>query len=268
MTFYRDVKKTAKKATKAVGKRYGVSYGRRGLRMTKHSIPKMLKDIEMVKSRLNVEKKLKVGLVQTGNVGQFDGNSAGFQTHDITPLWTQGVGEEQRVGNSLKLTGYHMKVQFRGQTSQFNGRRIKMMIVKTTRPGTIPLANIVEDMFDVNPLTNIVDYHSDRDYSDNQKTEKIITVKNLYLPKPVHFVNDVAQNGLCDATVSLKLSDVLRFENNLTSAPNDVRYFVVIMTDTGNMSSSASCTNNGCMVQATNSGLEYQFHDKFWYVDN
>ena len=70
MSLYSRAKSVAKsyvkKGTKAVGKRYGVSYGRRGLRMQKGSIDKVFKDVQMIKSRLNVEKKFVEGSVSNG----------------------------------------------------------------------------------------------------------------------------------------------------------------------------------------------------------
>lgn len=271
MPFYSKVRKYAKKAVKAAGKRYKMSYGRRGLRMSKSSLSRIDKDVQMIKSRLNVEKKLKVGLVQTGTVGQADQNIAGYITHDLTPLWTQGVGESDRVGNSLKLTGFHMKIQLKGQELTGTKRRLKIMLIKTTRPGTVTLNDIVDDMFDINPLTGFVDYHSDRDYSDNQKTEKV--VRTVYMTLGNKPYSDSFGGGepfpmIGDKTIPLKLDDVLRFENNLTSAPNDVRYFVVILCDTGNKSISSGSTNSGVMIQPARTGVEYQFHHKFWYVDN
>lgn len=267
-SYYSKIKKFAKKATKAAGKRYEMSYGRRGLRMSKHSIPKIVKDVEMIKNRLNVEKKLTTGLVQTGTVGQADGNIAGYVVHDLTPLWTQGVGESQRVGNSLKLTGFHMKTQFKGQDSTGTLRRLKIQLIKTTRPATVTLSTIINDMYDINPLTGFVDYHSDRDYSDNQKTEKVIRTCYVTLPNQPSAFTGGTYAQIADKTIPVKLNDVLRFENNLTSAPNDVRYFVVIFCDTGNKSPSAASTNSGVMLQPVNTGVEYQFHNKFWYVDN
>lgn len=267
-TFFSRAKKTFKRgtraATKATGKRYGVSYGRQGLKMSKSSVSRIAKDVMMIKSRLNVEKKSKTGLVQTGEVAQMDGNTFGFVTHDLTPIWTQGVGEDQRVGNSLKLTGFNMKIQLRGQQNCTSARRMKLMIIKTTDT-TTPLANIVNDIFDPNPLTGIIDFHSNWDYSDNKRVHKVIRTFPMYLRSPDQGTQ--AARSIKDYNISLKLNDVLRFENNLVSSPNDCRYFLLIMCDTGNHGGGAS-SNPGCMVQDFNSGVEYQFHNKFWLVDN
>lgn len=267
-SYFRKIKKLAKKATKAAGKRYEMSYGRRGLRMSKHSIPKIVKDVEMIKDRLNVEKKLKTGLVQTGSVAQANADLPGFVTHDLTPIWAQGTGESDRVGNSLKLTGFHMKLQIKGQTQTSTTRRLKIQLIKTTRPSTIPLDNIINDMYDPNPLTGFVDYHSDRDYSDNQKTEKVIRTVYFNLTNQGSVWGGDPYVMMCNKTIPVKLDDVLRFESNAVTSPNDCRYFVVIFCDIGNKSGIANTSNLGVMLQDINTGVEYQFHNKFWYVDN
>jgi len=104
-------KKKARQATKAAGKRYGVSYGRRGVRASKNSMSKIAKDVMMIKASLNVEKKyIDSGEVIKGGVGQVDVNAQGYLPLDLTPILSQGVGESQRVGNSVKMTGIVLKM--------------------------------------------------------------------------------------------------------------------------------------------------------------
>lgn len=271
MPFFSRVKKTvkrgAKAATKAAGKRYNMSYGRKGLKVGKNSVSRLAKDVMMIKSRLNVEKKFRLGDVQLGNVAQMNFNTLGFQTHDLTPLWSQGLTETNRIGNSLKLTGFNMKIQLRGQPETFSARRMKLLFIKTTDT-TSTLTAIVQDMLDVNPLTGVVDYFSNWDYSDNKRVHKVIRTVPMYLPKG----NDIGATttnvkAIKDYNISLKLDDTLRFETNASTSPNDYRFFILILCDTGNIAASAT-TNPGCMVQLPTSGVEYQFHNKFWYVDN
>lgn len=276
MSFFSKARKYAKKATKAVGKRYGTSVGRRGIRISRkganrmysegQKVAKLAAQVGSIMERLNVEKKSKTGLVQLGNVAQMNQNTFGFVTHDLTPLWTQGVGEDQRVGNSLKLTGYNMKIQLRGQQNTVSARRMKLMIIKTTDT-TTPLINIVNDILDPNPLTGIIDYHSQWDYSDNKRVHKVLRTVRMYIKPPEFSTGSQSEKSIRDYNISLRLNDVLRFENNLVQEPNDCRYFLVILCDTGNLSATGS-TNPGSMVPTGLSGVEYQFHDKFWYVDN
>lgn len=263
----KTVKRGVKAVTKAAGKRYGMSYGRKGLTMSKTSVSKLAKDVMMIKSRLNVEKKFKLGNVQLGFTAQMAINAAGYNAHDLTPTWTQGLGESDRVGNSIKLTGYNMKIQLRGQIQTLSARRLKLIIIKTTDKVSTT-SQIIDSMYDANPLTGLVDYHSQRDYSDNKKVHKIVRVIPMYLKECNLAFNDDRTPAIKDYNVSLKLQDTLRFETNASTTPNDYRMFFVIFCDTGNRSAATASTNGGCMVQAVNTGVEYQFHDRTWYVDN
>lgn len=270
MPFFSRAKKTIKRgaraATKAVGKRYKMSYGRKGLKVGKNSVAKIAKDVMFLKSRLNAEKKFRLGDVQLGNVAQMNFNALGFQTHDLTPLWSQGLTETNRIGNSLKLTGFNMKIQLRGEFNTYTARRLKMLFIKTTDT-TSSLTSIVQDMLDPNPLTGIVDYHSNWDYSDNKRVHKVIRTVPMYLPQNDIATQNVSFKAIKDYNISLKLNDILRFETNASTSPNDYRFFILILCDTGNYAATNS-TNPGCMIPEAFTGVEYQFHNKFWYLDN
>ena len=98
MGFGKWVKKKSAQATKSAGKRYGMSYGRKGFRMSKNSLSKVAKDVMMIKSQLNVEKKyVDTAEVVKGSVGQVKINDQGFLALDLTPTITQGVAESPRV---------------------------------------------------------------------------------------------------------------------------------------------------------------------------
>ena len=114
-------KRKSSQATKAVGKRYGVSYGRRGVRFSKNSMSKIAKDVMMIKASLNTEKKfVDTDELIKGNVGQVDGNAQGYLAVDLTPQIVQGVGERQRVGNSVKATGLVLKMNINKQLPCFS----------------------------------------------------------------------------------------------------------------------------------------------------
>ena len=106
-------KDTARKAERKVfGKggakrRYGIGKGKGGFKLMK-----LAQDLEMVKNRLNVEKKHKDVDVATGSAGQVYENAEGAAIWDVTPNISQGTDSDERVGNSLKLTGMSFPIQF------------------------------------------------------------------------------------------------------------------------------------------------------------
>lgn len=272
--YFTRAKKTARKyaakATKAAGKRYQISYGRRGLRMSKHSIPKIVKDVEMIKSRLNVEKKFVQSSVTEAYTAQMNGNVEGYYAVDITPNMPQGDGESQRVGNSLKLTGLIHKFQFQGQTNCDTNRRLRIHYIKTTDTVS-SVSQIIEDVYDQNPLTAGRDYFSDFNYSNMKRAHKIIKkgYVRLNASSGAGTTNTSTQTSpIADTQIALKLQELVRFEGDATSVPKDYRIICVVFCDTGNWSGSTQSTNGGCMVPFTLSGVSLQHHYRFWYVDN
>lgn len=280
MSTYRKVKKYVstgvKRGIKEFGKNYGISYGRRGLRMKKSTPQKLAAlatTVAGIAARLNVEKKYVTGSVQTGFVGQTNwsagGDFPGYYFADLTPTIPQGAGESERNGNSLKLTGFHSKFQFRQQPNCHSDRRLRMMLIKTTSDKTLP--NILTEMYDLNPLTGIIDYHSNKDYTNNKDSHKVILTKNFKI-RQIQGGPGYSQNpdgkAIADCQMNLKLQELLRYELNTSDNPNDVKFYLVIFCDTGNISSTGASANLGVMVPNPESGIELQFHHKWWFVDN
>lgn len=259
-------KKYAKKGTKAIGKRYGISYGRRGVRMQKGSLDKVVKDVQMIKSRLNVEKKFIEGAITSGSVGQVDYNTSGWFWSEITPLLVQGTSENERVGGSAKLTGLHCQLQFVGQAGCFTKRRLKVCIVSSTETG---VSNIIGDIWDVNPLTGLVDYFSNYNYSNQKRAHKVLMTKYFTLAgsefppqtgSPAYYSNGVLK-------LNMKMQQILRFEGT-SPFPKDQHYFLFVFCDLGNRSSTTDSTNSGAMVTNNLSGVDIQEYFRWWYVDN
>lgn len=264
MSVYSKMKKYAKKATKAAGKRYEMSYGRRGLRMSKHSLAKIVKDVEMVKSRLNVEKKFIEGTITDGLVGQANVLAPGYFTSTLTPLIAQGDTENQRNGSSVKLTGLHLQLQMVGQTNTVTRRKFKACIVSSTDTS---VTNVINDLWDVNPLTGFVDYFSNLNYSNQKRAHKI--ERTVYFNTGNSGAD--AQAGAPWAPkvvkkISHKFDTVTRFEGT-SSTPKDMNYFLIIFCDTGNVGSSTS-PNSGVMIPELFTGMSLQEYFRWWYVDN
>uniref|UniRef100_UPI0040475A41 hypothetical protein n=1 Tax=Mariniflexile sp. TaxID=1979402 RepID=UPI0040475A41 len=182
-TFYSRAKKTVKRglrtATKSAGKRYQVSYGRQGLKMSKSSVSRIAKDVDMIKSRLNVEKKFKDGSLTTGTAAQVNVSAPGYFTSTLTPLISLGTSENERVGGSIKLTGLHVQLQAKGQFECYQRRRMKVCVVSSTDSS---VTNVINDMWDDNPLTGVRDYFSNRNYSNNPRAHKLL--RTVYFSTP------------------------------------------------------------------------------------
>lgn len=269
MSFFSKAKKYAKKATKAAGKRYNVSYGRRGLRMGKSSMSKIEKDVKMIKSRLNVEKKFVESAVSFGSCAQVNNLFEGYYSTPITPTIPKGTGESNRIGGSLKLTGMNMQIQFLGQKDLAQSRMMKIMIIRSTETN---IGTIVDDLFDDNPLTGFRDYYSNRNYTNNPRAHQIIRTqycklpeRQIYLPGSSETFGE-SRSATKAIRVGLKMQQLARFEEN-SDVPKDLNYFLVIFVDGGNKASIIT-TNPGIMSPTPNGGVDLQHYYRYWYVDN
>ena len=128
----------------------------------------------MVKSRLNAEKKeIREVEITNGTVGQVSDDLNGYWFQDITPTLAQGTGADERVGNSLKMTGVNLNFQFIGQKNALTGRKLKIGLYRVRDPSLGPTddsTDVTTDVFDSNPLTGLFDFNASRAYR-NSKTD-------------------------------------------------------------------------------------------------
>lgn len=273
-------KKTARQVEKKVfgtggfKRRYGIGKGKGGIKLAT-----IAKDLEMVKSRLNAEKKEKREVeITNGTVGQVNGDSNGYWFQDITPILGQGTGADERVGNSLKMTGCNLNFQFLGQANTLTGRKIKIGLYKVRDPSLPPTSassDITFDVFDSNPLTGLFDYNAAKAYR-NSKNDGIACIreKTVYLPK-VQVLNqggnDTANQDIEKAYKTLnfpvKLNDLIRYEQDNDNLPNGFRYVILVRCDAGNTSGVNSNIQN-IPITTLSSGVTFRMGQRWWYVDN
>uniref|UniRef100_UPI004048B301 hypothetical protein n=3 Tax=Bacteria TaxID=2 RepID=UPI004048B301 len=268
MAFKKSVKKYIKKAVNKGAKRYGVGKGKGGLNITN-----IARDLAMVKSRLNVEKKT----IQTQNfsfaLGQCSQNAEGAAYIDITPIIPQGITEQTRIGNSLKLTGMSIPISIIGDGQTLSARKIRISLyrVKAADNG-VSSQEAFEKIWDVNPLTGLRDFNAPKGYR-NASTDGMSKIREMvcYLPAPSL---DNGSQGTTDTERShktfkfnVKLQDLLRYSANADTLPNGIKYYVFFQMDVGNRSGTASTLTNA-FVKTASSGAYINGYINHWYVDN
>lgn len=248
--------KFRKKASTATKKRYGIGKGRGGFKFTQ-----VAKDLEMIKSRLNVEKKfVDQDLYNDQTVGQSNDESPGDWHVDLTPLVAQGVGESNRIGNSIKATGMVVRMNFRGQTNA--GKRVaKICIIRSLNEDSSPVA----DLWDPNPLTGFIDFHSPRNYASMRGKSSSHTV---IATKYVKIASGNDEDPVASLMLPVKLNDVIRYGSNSDNTPEDFRYHMVVFLDYGNKALSGTTSNLGCVIPTAASGVVFNQQVRLWYVDN
>lgn len=251
-----------------IKKRYGIGKGKGGFKFSK-----LAADLEMVKNRLNVEKKDIRSDVSTTTFGQVDGNGEGYSVIDMTQAINQGIGETQRIGNSLKVTGMSIPIQFSGTINTLSSRKIRITMLKVrSADNGVSGDEAVEKVWEVNPLSGVRDYNAPRAYR-NSKTDGISVVRSMtcYLP-PAQLDNgslgaDEMERTQKTLTMNLKLNDIWRYNTNADIVPSGLKYYLVFQSDTGNASGSVVSTRD-VPISSINSGIRLRIYQRTWFVDN
>lgn len=268
--------KTIKKAYMKGKKK---AYGSRGVKGRYYRVgavqglKNLAKDIEMIKGRLNVEKKHKDVDVITTAVGQVDANADGVQILDITPTIGQGLGSDDRVGNSLKLTGMTLPMSFTQQGTCLGDRKVRITLLKVrSADNAVSTGQALVNVWDLNPLNGLRDFDAPRAYR-NSKNDGISVVRTMtcYIKGPQL---DNGSPGVFDyeknvknVRFSVKLDDVLRYSSDVSLVPDGIRYFIVFQCNAGNVSFTTS-SGIDVPVTSTNSALELRMGQRAWWVDN
>jgi len=250
------------------GQAIGTTY--RTLKTPAQDIAKLMKDMRDMKKRQNVEKNHIDTDVVTGTVGQVSGNAEGFGVYDVTPQISQGDGQGNRHGNSLKLTGLSFPMSFAGQSQTHSARKIvvSLMRVRDNNNNTTG-TQLVEKYWDVNPLNGLRDSNAPRNYR-NAKHDGIQCIRQkTYMLKQTsqEISGNAKEQAHFTAKFNVSLQDVLRYAENGHSSPDGIRYFLVIQVDSGNASSSSASTLD-VPVLDTYTGVILRLSQRAWYVDN
>lgn len=223
---------------------------------------------------LNVEKKHKDVDVINGHFGQVNNNANGIYMIDVTPSITQGLDSDERIGNSLKLTGMSFPIQFSGMEKTISARKIKVMLFKVTAADNgVNLTECINDYLDVNPINNILDMNSPRAYRKHTHDGiKLIRSKTYTLPKASHVefgnddhVSDEEKSSFM-AKFNVKLNDILRFHSSVDTKPDGTRYYMYFLADKGNVGNTTSMLD--VPIQWIDTGVGFKLGQRSWWVDN
>lgn len=265
-------KKTGKKIYKKV-------YGSRTVPQAVSATGKVARDVlaltktvGMLASRLNVEKKSQQLDLGTSPVGQTNANLDGNLFVSLTPSIVQGVDSNQRIGNSLKLTGMNIPIQFSSQGNTFGDRRIRVQIFKiTSADNGVTADEAFNDYYDVNPLNGIRDMNAPRKYATTKQNgikclrTKYYTLKGIQINTTAS--GDDSEKQSLSVNLPLKMDDVLRYDSSSNTFPDGVRYFMVIQVDAGNCGTTPTTTLD-VPITKDFTGVSVRMCQKYWWVDN
>jgi len=194
----------------------------------------------------------------------------GWQSIDVTPSISQGDGQGNRHGNSLKLTGISLPMSFHAQDNCHSARKLVVSLVRVRdNNNNTSYSDVVEQLWDPNPLNGLRDANAPRNYRNSKHDGIAIIRQKSYMLKAsnINIANSIAEGSHFSAKFNVSLQDVLRYEQNVFDYPDGVRYFLVIQCDAGNHHPTNNATQD---IPVTNpqSGVAVRISQRSWYVDN
>ncbi len=262
-------RKYAKKAYKKV-------YGSRKFSGAVKKTTEVAKDVAaltgsvaMIMARLNVEKNHKDTDVTTKTTGQVQGNSDGADAEDITPVISQGDGEGNRHGNSLKATGLSCQLQFSSQANCQGARKIRVSLLKVkSADNGVTASEALEHYWDVNPLTGLRDFNAPRNYRSGAHDGITCVRSSVYNLRGPSVLSGTVDNeaGVLTTKFNVKLNDVFRYDANADTLLLGIKYYLIVQTDCGNNDNSTSSLD--VPITGALTGINMRLSTRCWYVDN
>lgn len=251
-------KKLWKRAGKAIKKRY----------IKKTGLKQLARDVAMVKSMINAEKKRYTLVNYTPTlIGQCSGNTTAHYTLDITPIPSQNNTFTGRSGSSIKLHAMCMKFQFYQQSATVTPVRLKWYIMKPK--GQVVTTAITTSWFNSNQWiqsassVSIYDTHSQFN-PDYFGSYNIVRQGKFMLPLD----NLSGQTTIKDLTIRLKFKNHhVRYYGDTTSVV-DGQLLLIIFADTGNCSTTTASTLSPIINTAINTGASFVSDIRSYYYDN
>lgn len=213
----------------------------------------IFKDVAMLKSLINTEKKrTDVTLSTPAKIGQYADLSAattGVYVVRLTPTIAQGVQNNQRSGNSLKIVSAMINMHFTQQTLTTESIRLRWYILNIPEED-MPLGSVETKFLEENPFSGVIDYNSSRD-PEYFTQFKIVRSGNVFLKADA---THIARTSSANIKCPLKLNHHLKYNSNSTSDSTKNQFYLYVVADSGDNS--------------LNTGAQVQFNTRWYYTDN
>lgn len=258
------IRKTFKKVRKYSKKRY---FGKKKASLSSFKFNKLKRDVFRLKSIINSEKKNIVVQPTANTIGQVNGNAEGALVIDITPRPPQGTSDNERIGDSIKLTTAYLKFQISQMTATISPIRGSIEIYKVL--GTPQATStFLDQKYKPNVFitgANIRDLNAqmDQDFAPQYK----LVAKRSFRLKGDTVSN---QTQLIDVSIPIKFGNYghhIKYNDNTTTIASG-QIMMIVRTDAGNISPSTASTLGNLVIYGANSGAYLNKSMTFYYYDN
>lgn len=242
----RIIRNVASSAKKAIKKRYTTKGG-------SANYAQIAKDVMMLKNMVNAEKK-NADITDTTQYGfaQNNGLASGAIQFSIVPTMAQGIGEDNRIGDSVKVVS--MVFQAEVSTNSFftlQDTRYKIYIVRqNANPNGATLA--ITDFLEPNVFSGVVDYNSNRNYQHYTDFQVLGVINGKLGQNQNDSLNQVRKN---QHKIARKVDFHIRYEKGTNNIIQNQIYMFAV-ADSGDRA--AGGTNI----------LKLQYSSKFFFYDN
>nr|UOF81223.1 capsid protein [Cressdnaviricota sp.] len=234
-----------------------------------YNIAQIMKDVSLLKTMVNAEKKHYFNVSQGNLLAQCSGATGqGLYNQDITPIPAQGTTTTTRIGNSIKMHSSIMKLQFYQSADTTQAIKVRMVIVKVKgSPQTV--STFVANAFELNQFVlnagnaAIVDYNSSYN-PDYFGQFEIVTERKFYIPPDQ--VSGV--KSIKSYNIPLKWNHHVRFATDGSQTLSDGQLILVLLADSGNWDASTASTLTNVAVPAVSTGLSFDYSIMNYYYDN
>lgn len=266
MNYYNKSKKYSRMFYKATGYKNPFKKGKLSSSRITKQLPKLARDINMLKTIINSEKKRLTLSNRDMNFAQLaNSTGSGHWLLDMTPNPSQGLGYQNKIGSSIKLHSTHFDFQFTGQVSTVSAIKIKIEVIQVVGQ---PFSNVQDIMgkyiMPNNFITGatIYDVSSARD-PDYFKNFRVLKRKYVILPED-QMTGDVP---LRQISMGLKYKNhhVRNNDNDPTLSQGQI--LLLITADRGNAGTITS-TAQGAAIQAANTGVKFGYDITHYFYDN
>lgn len=241
--FKKYAKKQGKRAYKYAKKRYVKNGG--------PNVTNIYKDVQMLKHLVNVEKKrFDVTLTNTAAVSLSFSGASGTYSAIVSPAPPEGVGNNERVGNSLKLVSAMINLRFSQQVSAINPIDVKWFLVcRPDNASGYSATSSLSHFLEVNPFTNQRDYHSNRD-PEYFSTMRVVASGTAHLKQD----QITGGTGIVQRKVPLKLNYHLKYNTDASVITTKNQMYLFAVASEGD--------------QALSTGALIQYNIRWYYTDN
>lgn len=200
---------------------------------------------------MNVEKKrAEVSQGQGVSFGQFSSTSSGNYATDITPVISQGVTGNTRNGLSIKLVSACMDIQINQSVNTQSEFRYKWYIVCRPDASLATNASVaISQFFEVNPFSNVIDYHSNR---DPEYFHQFRVLKSGYGKLTSDQIS--TQTSYNQFKIPLKLKHHLKYNTDASTTTVKNQMFLFVVADSGEVTALT--------------GGQIRYNMRYYYVDN